>query len=51
MRELVEQIDAHAEMIRTKATSNPPIDGLLGEDVHPKPPIPKHHSSEMTSET
>ena len=51
MRELVEQIDAHVEMIRTEVTSNPLTDGPHGEDVHPQPPIPKHHSAEMTSET
>ena len=35
LRELVEQIDAHVEMIGTKATRNPPTDGPHGEDVHP----------------
>ena len=51
MRELVEQIDAHVEMIGTEATSNPPTNGPHGEDVHPQPPVPEHHSAEMTSET
>ena len=34
LRELVEQIDAHMEMIGTEATSNPSTDGPHGEDVH-----------------
>ena len=34
LRELVEQIDAHVEMIGTEVTSNPPTEGLYGEDVH-----------------
>ena len=51
LRELVEQIDAHVEMIGTEATSNPLTDGPHGEDVHPQPPIPEHHSADMTSET
>ena len=51
LRELVEQIDAHVEMIRAEVTSNPPTEGLQGEDVHSQPPVPEHHSAEMTSET
>ena len=38
LRELVEQIDAHVEMIGTEATSNPPTKGPHGEDVHLQPP-------------
>jgi len=34
LRELVGQIDAHVEMIRTEATSNPPTDSPSGENVH-----------------
>ena len=51
LRELVEQIDAHVEMIRTKITSNPPTKGPHGEDVHLQPPVPEHHSTKMMSET
>ena len=51
LRELMEQIDAHVEMIGAEVTSNPPTEGLQGEDVHSQPPVPEHHSAEMTSET
>ena len=34
MRELVEQIDAHAEPEDTEATSIPTVQELLGEDLH-----------------
>ena len=51
LRELVEQIDAHVEMIGTEATSNPPTDGPPGEDVHLQPPVSEHHFAEMASET
>ena len=37
LKELVEQIDTHVEMIETEATSNPPTDGLSGENVHLQP--------------
>ena len=37
LRELVEQINAHVELIGTEATSNPPTDGLSGENVHLQP--------------
>ena len=50
MRELVEQIDAHVEMIGTEVTSNPLTEGPHGEDVHPQPFAPEHHSVEMNSE-
>ena len=36
LRELVEQIDAHVELIGTEATNNPPTDGPSGENVHPQ---------------
>ena len=51
MRELVEQIDTHVEMIGTEVTSNPPTEGPHGEDVHLQHPVPKHHFAKMTSET
>ena len=51
LRELVEQIDAHVEMIGAKVTSNPPTEGPQGEDAHTQPPVPEHHPAEMTSET
>ena len=34
MRELVEQIDAHAEPDEMEATSIPTVQDLLGEDPH-----------------
>ena len=34
MRELVEQIDAHAEPDEMEATSIPTVQDLLGEDLH-----------------
>ena len=34
MRELVEQIDAHAESDEMEATSIPTVQDLLGEDLH-----------------
>ena len=49
LRELVEQIDAHVEMIGTEVTSNPPTEGPHGEDVHSQPLVPEHHCTEMTS--
>ena len=51
LRELVEQIDAHVEMIGIEATSNPLTKGPHSEDVHPQPPVSEHHSAEMTSKT
>jgi len=47
----VKQIDAHVEMIGAEVTSNPTIEGPQGEDAHSQPPVPEHHSVEMTSET
>ena len=37
LRELVEQIDAHVELIGIEATSNPLIDSPSDENVHPQP--------------
>ena len=51
LRELVEQIDAHVEMIGTEATNNPLTDGPPGEDSHLQPPTAKHHSAKMASKT
>ena len=51
LRELVEQIDAHVEMIGAEVTSNPPTEGPQGEDAYTQPPVPEHHPVEMTSET
>jgi len=51
LRELVEQINAHVEMIGTKATINPPTDGPSGENVQPQPSASEHQSSEMATET
>ena len=34
MRELVEQIDAYAELDEMEATSIPTVQDLLGEDLH-----------------
>ena len=51
LRELVEQIDAHVEMIGTKATSNPLTDGPSSENVHLQPSVSEHHSTKMASET
>ena len=50
LRELVEQIDAHMEMIGAEVTNNPPTEGPQGEDAHTQPPVPEHHPAEMTSE-
>ena len=43
LKELVEQIDAHVELIGTEATSNPPpTDGQFDENAHPQPSTSKH---------
>lgn len=42
LKELVEQIDAHVEMIGTEATSNAPTNGPSSENVHSQPSISKH---------
>ena len=49
LRELVEQIDPHVELIGIEATNNPPTDGPSGENVHPQSSISKHQSTEMAS--
>ena len=51
LRELVEQIDAHVEMIGAEVTNNPPIEGPQDEDVHSQPPVPERHTIEIASET
>ena len=51
LKELVEQINAHVEMIGTEAISNPPTDGSSGENVHPQPSVSEHQSTEMASKT
>ena len=51
LRELVDKIDAHVEMIGIEATSNPPTNGPSGENVNLQPPVSEHHSTEMASET
>ena len=51
LRELVEQIDAHVELIGTEATSNPPADNQSGENAQFQPPAPEHQPSEMATET
>ena len=47
MRELVEQIDAHAEPEDMEATSIPTVQELLGEDSH----IPQADHPEVTDPT
>ena len=51
LRELVEQIDAHVEVIRMEATSNLPTNNQSGENAQYQPPVPKHQPSEMATET
>ena len=51
LRELVEQIDAHVEMIRAEVTSNPPTEVPQDEDAHSQPPVPERHAVEIASET
>ena len=51
LRELVEQIDAHVEVIRMEATSNLPTNNQSGENAQYQPPVPKHQPSEMAIET
>ena len=47
MRELVEQIDAHAELEDMEATSIPTVQELLGEDSH----IPQADHPKVTDPT
>ena len=49
MRELVEQIDAHAEPDETEATSIPTMQDLLGEDLHF--PVTGQQQHEVTDPT
>ena len=51
LRELVKQIDTHVELIRTKATNNPPTNDPSGKNVHPQLFAFEHQSTEMASET
>ena len=51
LRELVEQIDAHVEVIGMEATSNLPTNNQSGENAQYQPPVPKHQPSEMATET
>ena len=51
LRELVEQIDAHVEVIGTEATSNPPANDQLGENTQYQPLVTEHQSSKMATET
>ena len=47
----MEQIDAHVEVIRTEATSNPPANNQFGENARYQPPVPKHQPFKMAIET
>ena len=49
LRELVEQIDAHVEVIGMEATSNLPTNNQSGENAQYQPPVPKHQPSEMAT--
>ena len=49
MRELVEQIDAHAKPDETEATSIPTVQDLLGEDLHF--PVTSQQQHEVTDPT
>jgi len=49
LRELVEQIDAHVEMIEAEVTSNPPTEVPQDEDAHSQPPVPERHAVEIAS--
>ena len=49
MRELVEQIDAHAESDEMEATSIPTVQDLLSEDLHF--PVNDQRQHEMTDPT
>ena len=51
LKELVEQIDAHVEVIGMEATSNLPTNNQSGENAQYQPPVPKHQPSEMATET
>ena len=51
LRELVEQIDAHVEVIKTEATSNPSTNNQSGENVQYQRPVSEHQRSEMATKT
>ena len=51
LRELVEQIYAHMEVIGTEATSNPLVNNQSDENAQYQPPVPKHQPSKMVTET
>ena len=51
LRELVEQIDAHVEVIGTEATRIPHTNNQSGENARYQPPVPEHQPSEMATET
>ena len=51
LRELVEQIYAHMEVIGTEATSNPLVNNQSDENAQYQPPVPKHRPSERVIET
>ena len=47
----MEQIDAHVEVIKAEATSNPPAKNQSGENAQYQPPVPEHQPFEMVIET
>ena len=51
LKELVEQIDAHMEVIGLEATSNPSANNQSSENAQYQPLIPKHQPSEAATET
>ena len=51
LKELVEQIDAHVEVIGTKATNNPPTNNQSSENAQYQPHAPEHQPSKMATET
>ena len=51
LRELVEQIYAHVEVIGMEATSNPLANNQSDENAQYQPPVPKHRPSERVIKT
>ena len=51
LKELVEQIDAHMEVIGTEATNNPPTNNQSSENAQYQPHTPEHQPSKMATET
>lgn len=49
LKELVEQIDAHVELIGTEATSNPPANNQFYKNAQFQPPAPKYQPFEMAA--